>query len=264
MAKMIFFDIDGTLWDRYMVIPESTKTAIAKLRENGHMTFLCSGRSRSSIQAEHLLALGFDGIVAACGNYIEINGEVVYDNLLPDETVKKLIATLSECRMPVVLEGPGECWIDTVGFEEDPYVDYLFELLGDKAHPLIGHEDNIVIEKCSADRFDYTDYDRVKALLGDEFDFIEHEGFDLNVIEMVPKGTSKATGIKWLCDKLNVPVEDTFAVGDSVNDLDMLKFVGHSVAMGNGADCVKAIVEHVTTDIHEDGIYKAMLHYGLI
>ena len=41
----IFFDIDGTLWDEKMQIPESTIPTIKQLQKNGHKTFLCSGRS---------------------------------------------------------------------------------------------------------------------------------------------------------------------------------------------------------------------------
>ena len=62
--KAVFFDIDGTIWDAHMWIPESTKRAIRALRENGHLTFICSGRTRAFIQAEELLDLGFDGIIA--------------------------------------------------------------------------------------------------------------------------------------------------------------------------------------------------------
>ena len=64
MKKAVFFDIDGTLWDFKMNIPESTKEALKELRKNGHYAFLCSGRSRSNIKSPKLLALGFDGIVA--------------------------------------------------------------------------------------------------------------------------------------------------------------------------------------------------------
>ena len=65
----IFFDIDGTLWDEKMQIPESTIPTIKQLQKNGHKTFLCSGRSRSNINDKRLLGIGFDGIVAACGNH---------------------------------------------------------------------------------------------------------------------------------------------------------------------------------------------------
>ena len=79
MAKLIFFDIDGTLWDERMKIPESTKETIKKLKENGHKTFICSGRAKSNINDEELLSLGFDGIVAACGNHVEMDGKILYE-----------------------------------------------------------------------------------------------------------------------------------------------------------------------------------------
>jgi hypothetical protein len=49
-----------------------------------------------------------------------------------------------------------------------------------------------------------------------------------------------------------------------VNDLDMLDFAGHGIAMGNGTAPAKEAAEYVTTDIHDDGIRRAMEHYGLI
>ncbi|MFR5117047.1 MAG: HAD-IIB family hydrolase [Eubacterium sp.] len=54
MVHSIFFDIDGTLWDEKMQIPESTIPTIKQLQKNGHKTFLCSGRSRSNINDKRL------------------------------------------------------------------------------------------------------------------------------------------------------------------------------------------------------------------
>ena len=84
------------------------------------------------------------------------------------------------------------------------------------------------------------------------------------VIEMVPKGYSKATGIIYLCDKLGINIEDTFAFGDSANDIEMLKCVGCGIAMGNGTDDAKNVADYVTDSLHDDGIYNACKHFGLI
>ena len=70
--------------------------------------------------------------------------------------------------------------------------------------------------------------------------------------------------IDWLCRHMGIKNEDTYAIGDSVNDLDMLSFVGHGIAMGNGTPPAKEAAEFVTTDIYDDGIKHAMEHYGLI
>ena len=77
MQKIIFFDIDGTIWDNRMNIPESTVWTIKKLKEKGYKTFICSGRGRANIRSPKLLSLGFDGIIAACGNHIEMDGKVL-------------------------------------------------------------------------------------------------------------------------------------------------------------------------------------------
>lgn len=261
MPKLIFFDIDGTLWDDHMQIPDSTITTLKKLQDNGHRIFLCSGRSKANIRDPKLLSLGFDGIVAACGNHIEVDGKVIYENILPPEMVKKVINVLKECHMPVVLEGPECHWIDKDGFKDDPFILYLFQALEESSKELTVYEPDMRVNKFSADVLPDTDFDRVKAELGDEFEILEHEG---NVVEFVPKESSKATGIERLCQFLGVDQKDTYALGDSVNDLDMLSYVGHGIAMGNASEAAKAAAEYVTADIHEDGIMRAMEHYGLI
>ncbi|MCC8152423.1 MAG: HAD hydrolase family protein, partial [Lachnospiraceae bacterium] len=76
---LIFFDIDGTIWDRENIIPESTKTALRLLKENGHQIFLCSGRTRVFIRSEELFSMNFDGVLSGCGTHIEYHGrEVLY------------------------------------------------------------------------------------------------------------------------------------------------------------------------------------------
>ena len=265
MSKIVFFDIDGTICDEKMDIPDSTIAAIRQLRANGHKAFLCSGRARGNIRSKKLEAIGFDGVIAACGNHVEVDGKIIYEKILEPDIVKKIIRLCRTYRMPIVLEGPVKHWLDANGFENDPYVDYLFADLGDAAVVLAegveAYSDDIYINKFSADVFEYTDFEAIRNALKDEFDFLLHEG---NIVECVPKGTSKATGIEWLCNHMGIAREDTYAIGDSVNDLDMLAFVGHGIAMGNATQVAKDAAEYITTSLHEEGIYTALKHYGLI
>lgn len=276
-GKLIFFDIDGTLWDWNRHIPESTVSAIKMLRENGHLVFINSGRSRSNIRSEKLMALGFDGIVAACGTHIEMNNKIIQEKLMEPDVTRLLVDTITRNRMPVVLEGPEKHWISEKGFDEDEFVDYLFETLGDAAVLLDGYSEDMKINKFSADVLVQTDYDAIKKDLSPYFYFIEHgltpdikekamsdQNRILAVIEAAPLGYSKGTAIRWLCNYLGADISDTFAVGDSANDIEMLQAAGHSIAMGNSTDAVKKISEYTTTDINDDGIYNAMKHYGLI
>ena len=67
-----------------------------------------------------------------------------------------------------------------------------------------------------------------------------------------------------LLKKLNVPKEQTFAIGDSGNDLPMFAMAGTTICMGNGMDSAKEAADYVTDSVLEDGIYNALKHYGLI
>ncbi len=262
MTKIVFFDIDGTLWDDHLNIPESTIEGIRELRANGHKAFLCSGRSRSNIVAKELWDIGFDGIVAACGNHVEMEGKVLYENILSPQLTKRIVELAEEHHMPIVLEGPKYQWLSPTGFEDDPYITYLMEQLGDKAIEIHnGYTEDMVINKFSADILADTNYEAIKAGLEAELDFMVHDGY---IVETVPKGTSKATGIAWLCQYLDVDVADTYAFGDSVNDLEMLAFCGQGIAMGDGVQAAKEAADYVTTALHEDGIYNGLKHYGLI
>ena len=81
---------------------------------------------------------------------------------------------------------------------------------------------------------------------------------------MVPKGYSKATGIKFLEEYLNIPLKDCYAIGDSSNDLSMLQYVPNSIAMGNSDPLLFDLVSFVTKDIEDDGIEYALSHYKII
>ena len=65
-------------------------------------------------------------------------------------------------------------------------------------------------------------------------------------------------------DYFNIELNDTYAIGDSSNDLPMLEFAGTGIAMGNSSDIVLKSADYVTDDILEDGIYNAMKHFNLI
>ena len=98
-------------------------------------------------------------------------------------------------------------------------------------------------------------------LLKDDYDFMVHGDV---AMEVVPKGYSKASGIAFVCEKLGIDVKDTYAFGDSANDVDMLEFAGVGVAMGDGTDVAKEHADYVTRGLHEDGIYHALKHFTLI
>lgn len=259
MKKAVFFDIDGTLWNEQMQIPESTIEAVAALRATGCYTFICSGRSRSNIRSPKLLEIGFDGVVAACGAHIDFHGETAFEQLLEPHQVTHALGIIERHGMSVVLEGPKYTYVDDEEFADDPYVIYLRKELGEDVKS-IKDSTEFEINKMSA-VLNSADFDCVQRELGEDFDVIRH---DEELVEIIPKGHSKATGISKVCELFDIAPEDTYAFGDSANDIEMLSFVAHGIAMGNGSKEAKQAAEFVTKDIMQDGIKYGLEYYGLI
>lgn len=258
--KALFFDIDGTLWDRHNRIPQSTITAIAKARANGHKTFICSGRSRGYIQNPDLLGIGFDGIVSGCGTMIEMDGETIFARDIPAPLAVTTVETVRRYGFRPILEGREYLYMDESEFGNDPYGQKLFRELKDRRKPIDSLWGQWSLSKISC-ATDGCDTEECFALLKEHFDMIVHNSA---VVEMVPHGYNKGTGLKHACELLGIDVKDSIAIGDSVNDLDMFRMAGFAVAMGNGSDDAKAAADYVTADLHDDGIYKALSYLKLI
>lgn len=260
MKKAVFFDIDGTLWDRYMVIPDSTREAIQILRKNNVYTFICSGRTLAFIQNPKLLELGFDGILAGCGTYVSFKDqEILCETIAPDRT-KNVLEIMKRYHMPVVLEGKKYQYVEEKQFEGDPFITMLKKEVGENLLSIVENDMRWEISKFSV-ALTNKDYKSALDELKDEYDFLVHGDI---VAEGVPKGYSKASGIKVICEKLGIANENTYAFGDSVNDLEMLRYVAHGVAMGDGMEEAKQVADYVTTGLHEDGIYNACKYFNLI
>jgi hydroxymethylpyrimidine pyrophosphatase-like HAD family hydrolase len=74
---------------------------------------------------------------------------------------------------------------------------------------------------------------------------------------------SKGEGIRWLAQRLDIPLAQTMAMGDGVNDISMLQAAGLGVAMGNAAPEVRLAADAVTADNAEDGAALAIERYAL-
>ena len=262
-GKYVFFDIDGTLWDRNRQMPESTARAIRQLRKNGHKAILNSGRSRANIHNRILDELEFDGVVAACGNHVEWEGKVLYERVFTDGEVDYLIDLLTNRSMPIVYEGPEYEWLNLEDFPDDPFAATIWNELGEYARRTETLHRPYRINKFTADYSPLQDPAReaLHRQLEARYSYIDHDG---RFIEIIPRGSSKAKGIQFLQEHLGIADDDVYAFGDGANDTEMLSYVTHSVAMGSGDPSLFSIAEYVTSGLTENGIENALRHYGLI
>ena len=75
-------------------------------------------------------------------------------------------------------------------------------------------------------------------------------------IDINEKSVSKGNSVQYLCDLLEIDVEDTIAFGDSDNDISMFEVVGKSICVGNATDVIKQLVDEVIGDCNRDGVFK--------
>jgi len=262
MRSIIFFDIDGTIAteDERSLIPQSTRDAIRSTREKGNLTFINSGRTAFNI-SQRIKDLGFDGYVCGCGTYIEYNGEVLFYRTVKKNECKRVADILRKCRVTPVYEHSDGYFFD----DKAEMTDGLREFMEVFVHTGIDISGRVESENFGFDKFviwqnEHSDMEMFRREIGKNYSIIDRGG---GFYENVPLGYSKATGIKMILEKLNIPIENAYAIGDSMNDMPMLEAVPNSIAMG-GAEKIYPYVSYITTPIEEDGIANALKHFDLI
>ena len=276
--SIIFFDVDGTLviGGAREYIPDSAVRAIRSARANGHLCYLCTGRSAAEIYP-FILDVGFDGVIGAGGSYVQIGDQMLYHHVIADEPLKQLRE-----------------YFDSHGF--DYYLESNDGLFGSKnlvprlEHMLYGDwEHDPEAAKRKAAGSDFIDqilpipdtptaynkasflenpnvpWEEIERVFGSSFTIIRHTvpAFGDNSGELTVPNSNKAYAIEALIRHLGIPRENTYAFGDGRNDAEMFRYVAHGIAMGNAKEGLKAIADEITANPEADGIYLAMKKHGL-
>ena len=261
--KAIFVDIDGTLYHPTVGIPASTKEGIAKLKEKGHLVFICTGRTKAMLFNE-LDEMKFDGIIAGAGTYVEYNGEVLYRYDMDEVEAMTITNELREMGFSPVPEGHEIFYKEKESKWSKEYkmvYDHFYNNVGGKIQEMPEDGTGIKAAKMSAVVSEKSDIDAARKKYEDDYLVVIHGKW---ILELIPKGFSKAEGIKLILDKTGVDRKDTYAFGDSMNDYEMLDYVEYGIAMGNSDKRIFDVASYVTDTIENDGIYKALEKYQLI
>lgn len=109
--KIVFLDIDGTFTVPLEKPTELASRAVREARKNGHRILISTGRNMPII-SEDVLEVGFDGVVASAGRHIEIDGKVIRDSVLPEETIKRCLEIFHQFGIYCRIESPEGIYID--------------------------------------------------------------------------------------------------------------------------------------------------------
>ncbi len=254
--KAVFFDVDGTLLSHKLNdVPQSTRDAIAKLQEKGIMAVVATGRHLVEFAKLPVSSIDFDA-------YLMLNGQLLLDQdrrayagkAIDPKEMEVLVHIFDAKRIPFVLIGENNRYINYVNDtvvrtqkETRGTVPELGEYHGEKVYQILAFVP-----------------DKQKKLLDDLLDECAITSWNDTGIDIMPKDGGKATGLKTFISENGFDREETMAFGDGENDIEMLKFAGIGVAMGNATDEVKEAADYVTESVDEDGIANALRHFGLI
>ena len=253
--KAIFFDIDGTLWDEQSRMPESACRAIREMKAAGHAVLICSGRSMGYIFDERLKALDFDGCVSSAGAMVEVGGKTLLCRLASAEDLMNGVNAAKAHRYAPLLEGNSYLYMDREDFIPTAYIDKLYRELDWRIRSLKGTwgEWPDVTKLSMIATAEPAPQAVIDAVRG-HWDVIVHAP---GLMEMVPPGIDKGTGLKMALEALGISRRDSVAFGDSANDMAMFRESGLNIGMGGGSPALLAKADHVTTLLHEDGIWNA-------
>lgn len=269
IPRVVALDIDGTLlkWvdgqtEHYETITPEVYDAVHRALDAGAHVVLASGRSPHGMttiadllhipreEADQLWVVASNGAVVFRYPPMEVVHEETFD---------------AAPAVAAVLEHHPHALVAVEEREVGGYrVNRVFpdgELSGEQ---IITHVDDIVGEPVS--RVIVRDPDATAD------DFIELaaklglHGTDYVVgwtawLDLSPVGVSKASGLQHVCDKLGLSAADVLAIGDGRNDIEMLRWAGRGVAMGQAVDEVKAAADDVTATVHDEGAAVEMARW---
>ncbi|MEG0380860.1 MAG: Cof-type HAD-IIB family hydrolase [Kurthia sp.] len=256
MKNLLFFDVDGTLYNTKKELPISAKEAIFKARKNGHEVAIATGRAPFMIR-ELLEELEIDTYITFNGQYVVHKGDVIYTDRIANDELQKIIAYGESRNHPFVFLNEYEmiASVDNhlaIG-ESLHTLQYPYPMI-DASYYL---QNPVYQTLLFAESHEQEQYEK-------EFPNVQFVRWHKFSCDMLPKEGSKSRGIQKLIEHLQVSMEDVIAFGDGLNDVEMLSAVGIGVAMGNGHEEAKAAASIITKHVDEDGLAFAMKQLNLI
>ncbi|KAE9529021.1 Cof-type HAD-IIB family hydrolase [Testudinibacter aquarius] len=260
--KIVFFDIDETLYIKHQQhLPPSVHTALSRLKQNGIIPAIATGRSLCSFPKEIdelRQTLPIELFVTINGQYNCYQQQPVATFPLATADIERLVTFFAHHNIDYAFVS-----------EEHVAVNQVTERLDQAIRPIT---DRYIIDK---DYFRHhavyqmlifydESHDQMIAdsgILGDKFRVVRWHDFS---VDLLAADGSKARGIHAVLQHFKLKPENAVAFGDGLNDLEMLSEVGFGVAMGNGHPELKAVANYVTDDIADDGLYNGLQTLGLI
>lgn len=268
--KLILFDVDGTLISYDGILPQSTIHSIRQARQNGHLCFIVTGRSKGHV-SKKILDIGFDGMICGNGSYIEVNGTILKDMTFSLEETKNFVDYLESHDLSFYME----CDRCVYGSKD-------FETRAIPAYKAYGCKEPIVIKELYPDMEFPTNLiqphiSKINYILSSYQDYLDFKQTfpsyrcmtwggigEKAIFGDVTLIIDKATSIQELANYLHIETKDIVSFGDAEVDISMFEVSGLSISFQGAKKAAQEAAHYVTDAVVEDGIQKALMHFHLI
>ncbi|MDR3215190.1 MAG: Cof-type HAD-IIB family hydrolase [Bacilli bacterium] len=258
--KIAFFDVDGTLFS-YAIngFYESTINTLIKLKEKGIKIAIATGRPYEMLyQLEELFEqVTFDYLIVSNGQSIYQNDNLLYKNFINPNDVKTIIKKANDLDYAYCLVGDDY----SIANKYNDIMVYAFEKVAMPLPPIVQ-----IDEHFNKPASHLVIYEKLNTMHHFK-NIIKHTimtSWTIDAYDFVPNNGVKANGIKLVIKHLNIDPSEAIAFGDGDNDIEMIKYVGFGVAMGNAPLEVQEAADYVCEHIDDDGITKTFKKLKLV
>lgn len=256
MIKAAFFDVDGTLLShKTRTVSQSTRAAIDKLKAAGIQCVVATGRQLGEMARLPVADICFDGYLTLNGQLI-LDGDkrVIHKTPITGRAKEYMVKLFEDHTIPVLLVEKDRMYLNFV----NQRVTAVQEAISSKVPALGEYTGEEIYQICV-----YIE-DEEAHLLDPIAGECEVTRWNMGGVDIIAKGGGKVRGIMRYLEQNHILPSETIAFGDGANDIGMIEFAGIGVAMGNAWDEVKQVADYVTAGVDEDGIEKALRHFGMI
>jgi Cof subfamily protein (haloacid dehalogenase superfamily) len=260
--KLMAIDIDGTLLDKNSQITQSTCDALQKIKEKGITITFATGRFYpDAIYFAKLLGFSCPMILLHGALIQSQDGKVIRKQGLPPESIPILIEIAKKEKVPFQIFHENFLVIEKKSKWNDVYLSFS------EIKPVIVPDINQYLKNHKSPfSFIYLGTEqrmaKLKKVVEDRLNnTIAIASAHPNLLEIIAPDVSKGRALKELAAMKNIPLSQTIAIGDSYNDMEVLKAAGLGVAMGNAPQEVKDIADYITKDNDNDGIAYFVSQY---
>lgn len=251
MKKAVFIDVDGTLYKAHDL--GLTPSVVEKLKEaSKHVDlFIATGRAYNVLTCLNEVKHLFKGFVVANGSIVMIDNKIIFESVIEDELKDKLVAVAKSLNATLSLLTHEHIYTNVI----NEYVDRALTPRDEGSLIDLKGYNYQNIRYNMAWTFEETEIIAQMEKLLPEFDFFK---WGKRGADIIVKSITKAKGIQKVIDTIGYDLNDTYAIGDSSNDVPMFQLVATPIAMGNATDHAKENAKYITLTQTECGLELAL------